>query len=335
MSLRAAVIGCGKIGSELADDPRVKGIYSHAGAYAASRRAHLAAVCDSDSARADRCARRWGLKTSYTNVEQLLWEVRPELVSICTPDVTHAAILREVLASAQVRGVLAEKPLALSAREAEDLVATAIARGIRLAVNYIRRHAPTHQRVRAALTDGAIGSVRFVSGLYAGGLVHNGTHWLDLVRWLIADVVAVQGFASSGESAGHADPSFDVRLEFAGGASGFLHGCPHEAFSLFEVDILGTAGRIRCVDSGNKIETYTVGDSPHYSGYRTLLQSSEMQGGLPDALARAVEDLIDCVEFGREPACSGADGVAALRIAEAARASIQTGRVARLEAGRS
>lgn len=331
MTRRAAVIGCGKIGSAFADDPRVRGVYSHAGAFAASSRVCLIAVCDADDARAKSCARRWGLADSYTDVVRLLGEARPEIVSICTPDATHASVLRSVLAADSVKGVLAEKPLTTRVTEAEEIVSMAANAGVALAVNYIRRYASSHTHIREAIAGGALGAIQSVNGLYSGGLVHNGTHWFDLVRWLIGEIVTVQGFPSAEMDA---DPSPDVRLEFAMGAKGYLHGCRREAFGVFETDIVGTVGRIRIVDSGHRIETYTVGDNPNYTGYRALLRVSDESDGVGDALVNAVEDLVDCIAADRTPRCSGADAVAALRVAEAARASVEAGRALRVTSGR-
>lgn len=329
--LRTAVIGCGKIGSEFADDPRVKGIYSHAGAYAASSRARLVAVCDVDGARAQRCATRWSLPHAYTDVRQMLAQEQPDIVSVCTPDATHAEVLQAVIACGAARGILAEKPLAASANDAAALVASAAAAGKKLAVNYIRRYAPGHCRVRDRLAGLEFGPVQSVCGLYSGGLIHNGSHWLDLVRWLVGDIAAVQAFAAGDDRA-----TPDLRIVFANGVQGFLQGCGRDGeYSAFELDIVCSEGRLRLVDSGHTIEIYRAGDNPHYSGYRALLPAGSESGGIANALSVAVEDLIDCVLENREPRCTGEDGVAALRVAEAALASLQLGHAVSVRSWRS
>jgi predicted dehydrogenase len=320
--VRAAVIGCGKIGSEFADDPRVRGVYTHAGAYSAVGRVQLAGVCDVDPVRAERCAQRWAVPRAFTDVHRLLADVSPEIVSVCTPDATHAHVLRTVLAAPSVRGVLAEKPLAGTAAEAAELVARAEQRGIVLAVNYVRRYAPGHRNVKDSLASGEIGDVLSVTGMYSGGLVHNGSHWLDLARWLIGEIVTVKAHGDTAATDGNPD----VTLELAGGVTAFLRGCRDAAFSAFEADILGTKGRIRLVDSGHRIERYGIGDSPYYSGYHVLAAGGVDAGGIEDAMTGAVDDLLDCVATGRAPQCSGRDGVAALAAAEAAFRSFNTGR---------
>ena len=112
MTWRAAVIGCGKIGSEFADDSRVPGFYSHAGAYAECAATRLVAVCDSDPEKLERCGWLWQVEARYRDARRLLEEVRPDIISICTPDRTHAELLELALATPGVRAVLVEKPLA-------------------------------------------------------------------------------------------------------------------------------------------------------------------------------------------------------------------------------
>jgi len=90
---RAAVIGCGKIGSEFADDPQVKDIYTHAGAYMECPDTELVGVCDTNKEKAQICKDKWGLSGFYTNYHDMVSETKTDIVSICTPDSTHYEII--------------------------------------------------------------------------------------------------------------------------------------------------------------------------------------------------------------------------------------------------
>jgi predicted dehydrogenase len=316
-TLRAAVIGCGRIGSEFADDPRIGGVYTHAGAYASVPGVALVAVCDRDQGKARRCADRWGLPAAFSDVGIMLHDVRPDVVSVCTPDETHSAILEQVIASTHVRAVLAEKPLALDVDEAQRLVESARRRNVTLAVNYSRRYAPGHLRAKQLIDGGTLGELQKVSGFYTKGVRHNGTHWFDLARWLVGEVASVQGFDAS-QDTDSSDPTIDVRLTFASGTTAFVQGVVGDALSLFEMEIVGGAGRMRFRDSGHRVEVDMLGESPHYGGYRSFLPNDRWDGGLSDVLRTAVEDLVSSLGSGASPRCSGEDGVAALRIAAAA-----------------
>jgi predicted dehydrogenase len=324
MTYRAALIGCGKVGSEFADDPRAAdaGIYTHAAAYVACPATRLVAVCDLDPAKADRCATRWNAK-SYHDPGRMLAEERPEIVSVCTPDSTHYAVVRAALMTDSVRGVLAEKPLALSLNEAEELVTLARSRKVALAVNYSRRYADSHVRLRDTLRSGRVGTIRLIRGLYTKGTLHNGSHWFDLVRFLAGEATAVHAIDRLQE--GGADPTLDVRLILDNGTTAELAAWPAEEFTVFEMDVLGSRGRVRVANSGSMVELHEVADGVPYAGYRSLVLTRREEGAFKDVLLHSVEDLVECIKTGAMPRCSGADGVAALRIALAARESAVAG----------
>jgi predicted dehydrogenase len=326
---RAAIIGCGKIGSEFADDPRVPGIYSHAGAYSACDRTELVAICDADSARLSRCGNRWNIAARYQNPLDMLRQEEPDIVSICTPDETHARLVSLALQASGVRAVLAEKPLALSVQEARNLTQLADSRGICLAVNYSRRFAPSFRKVREFIKAGRIGAIQKVGGYYTKGVSHNGTHWFDLARFLIGEVVGVEAWSDSTKD--DPDPTLDVRLDFDCGARGGLLGCDASRFTIFEMDLVGASGRVRLLESGHVFETYSVGQSPFYTGYQNLVRSDELQGGLQDVLLHAVENIVRCLDEGIAPMCTGRDGLAALTIAVAAQDSARLGRPVKVE----
>jgi predicted dehydrogenase len=323
MTWRAALIGCGKIGSGFAADPRIKGVFTHAEAYTACPTTKLVAVADVSAAAVERCGARWGVARRDTNPLRMLAEVHPEIVSVCSPDGTHHALIQTALRTPGVRAVLAEKPLAMTPNEAQELVAEAAERGIVLAVNYSRRFATGHADLRDAIRAGRLGRIQRVSGHYTKGTLHNGTHWFDLLRYLIGEVASVQGWNVLGE--GGDDPSLDARLCLADGPVATLAALDSREYSLFEMDIVGTAGRARLVDSGHWIEYAEAADSPYYSGYRTLIPGERVSGGLQDVTLRAVEDLVCCLETGGVPACSGQDGLRALEIGFALHASARRG----------
>jgi predicted dehydrogenase len=321
-ALRAAVIGCGAIG---AGTPRVHpdvGVVTHADAYAASPDTALVALCDADGRRVAACAARYGA-AAYADAASLLAQARPELVSVCTPDATHADVLALVLECPSVRGVLAEKPLALTAAEAAALAARAADRGIALAVNYSRRFAPSLRALRDALAGGAIGELQHVSGSYVKGLRHNGTHWLDLLRMLAGEPVSARGWDRLRE--GGADPTLDAELTLLGGVGVRLAGLDTRRFTLFELDLIGTRGRARVIEAAHVLELWEVGPDTRYPGYEALHLHSRVEQALHDAIRHAVGNLVRAVTQGGALGCTGADGVAALVLADAIAASAAAG----------
>ena len=320
----AALIGCGKIGSEFAEDLRLKGTFTHADAYEACKNTQLVAVCDVDQMKLEKCGKLRGITALYNDAGKMMAEQKPDIVSICAPDANHYEMIQLVLKSPDVRAVLVEKPLALSMREAQDVVRLSHRRNIVLTVNYMRRYAPGLIELKSAIHRGKIGSVQAVTGLYSKGTLHNGTHWFDMARFLVGEVVQVIGVDSRRERG--EDPTLDASLRFESGASGCLLGCDSKAYAIFEMDIVGTEGRIRITDSGHRLEWQAVGQHPRYNGLRSLLPDKEItDGGIKDVLLLVVKDIVACLETGRKPCCSGDDAVAALRIALAIVESAKSG----------
>ncbi|MEP6704961.1 MAG: Gfo/Idh/MocA family oxidoreductase, partial [Acidobacteriota bacterium] len=209
---RAAVIGCGKIGSEMSVDPLLKGdVFTHAEAYSRCEKTELAALCDSNEAKLAAAGKLWGVTALYASVEELVAHEALDVVSICTPTATHGAVLRVVLNGANPpRGVLCEKPLGMTLAESEEMAALANERGVCLATVYMRRYANNFQAVKKFLGDGGIGDLQTIAGVYIKGTFHNGTHWFDMLRYFAGEVERVSGLNILEEV--RDDPTLDVAL---------------------------------------------------------------------------------------------------------------------------
>jgi len=264
----------------------------------------------------------------YTDYEKMISDTEPDIVSVCTPDQTHFEVIRTILISSNIKAIFAEKPLALNVNDAENLANLAEKKGVVLAVNYSRRYAEKFFELKNYLHSDTFGGIQTINGYYTKGTLHNGTHWFDLVRFLIGEFTRVKGFDNRKEK--NDDPTFDAYAEFNNGATGFLHACDATTFSIFEMDILGLNGRVCIKDSGHVVEIYRVTDSPYYSGYKSLQLSDTFTDVMKDTLLHAVEDIVRCLQTGQRPLCSGFDGVAALKIARAVCSSVNTGNIVEL-----
>ena len=97
--LKGVIIGCGAIAREhlatVADLPNVE----------------IAAVCDLSAARAEAAAERFGVPAWYTSYEELLANVRPDLVHITTTPSAHFPVAQACLSAGL--NVLCEKPITI------------------------------------------------------------------------------------------------------------------------------------------------------------------------------------------------------------------------------
>jgi predicted dehydrogenase len=172
--LRAAIIGCGRISRP------------HARSYRQVAATELVAAADVNPVAGAAFAAEFGLERVYVDVDEMLARERPDIVSICAWPPLHAA-LTEAACRAGVRAILCEKPIAATLADADRMLAAARAAGVLLCVNHQRRFAGRYRRARQVIARGAIGQVRRVVGSCGGDLLTDGTHLIDLTRFLLGD----------------------------------------------------------------------------------------------------------------------------------------------------
>jgi predicted dehydrogenase len=314
----------------MADDPLMAGdVFTHAEAYYASEKTSLVALCDIDRRKLEDAGNRWTVSNLFEDAATMMAEAAPEIVSIATPTRTHMDVARQLLEGTnRPRAILCEKPLASTVAEAEDLVSLAAKHGVVLATIYMRRYAENFRALKTLLDSGELGKIQAVSGWYIGGTRHNGTHWFDMLRFLVGEVGQLHALNTLGEDGD--DPTFDVAMWTESGILATLRACDAKKYTLFEMDIIADLGRAQITDSGHAIEISRAVKSPRYTGYIELQPSIADLGHRRNLMLNAVEDAVDAVTLKHDPACTGADGVAALRIAEAAAQSVKHGNVVKI-----
>jgi predicted dehydrogenase len=195
-------------------------------------------ILDPKPAAAERAAAR-ASDAAFCSDEERFW---PDLdaVVICTPDNTHAPYVVKALE----RGlhVLVEKPLTDSVEGLSAIqCAAAAATSQVVAVVHQMRFVPLHQRIKALVAAGSLGTLSYLEGYYvhdlttrafqndrwraddnATPLVYSGCHFVDLLRWF-ADEEIVEVFAAANHRAFPEYPESDLNLvtmRFASGAIG-------------------------------------------------------------------------------------------------------------------
>jgi predicted dehydrogenase len=221
MTLRVAVVGAGYWGPNLARNFRASDAWE------------LAAVCDSDEARARKVATGSGAGADVeTSVERLLQRDDVDAVAVATPARTHRAIAVAALEAG--KHVLVEKPLASSRDEALDIVRLADERGLTLMCDHTFCYTPVVQKIAEVIGGGELGDVLFIDSVRINlGLVQPDVDvFWDLAPHdlSIMDYVLPGGLAPTAVSAHGADPIGAGRacvgyltMPLAGGAIAHVH----------------------------------------------------------------------------------------------------------------
>jgi predicted dehydrogenase len=204
---RWGILGTGKVARIFAKDLQV------------ARSGILTAIGSRDSGRAAAFASEFGVARSHGTYGDLIRDPDVEFVYIATPHPTHVELAVE--AAAAGKHVLCEKPLAVDAAEAAQMVAAARSAGTFLMEAFAFRCHPQTDRLLGLIRSGEIGEVRLLSATFGYDAGPSPTNYLlrnDLAGGSILDVGCyTMAFARQmvGEAVGQRflDP---VRVEGAG-----------------------------------------------------------------------------------------------------------------------
>ena len=246
MNYRVAIIGAGRIGAMM-DDPSSPHILTHAHGYKACDGFEVVGFVDQELAKAEAASARWG-GAAFKGVEELFETQAIDVVSICLPDDLHYATLL-ALAKKPIKFIFLEKPAVTTTAEA-DVVRTLYSElPTRVQVNYTRRFVPEIRRIREAIKSGNYGAFITGTGYYGKGLLHNGSHMVDLLQFLVGEVGKVAKVSETVDFYDH-DPSVSALLTMCSGGVFYLSHIDSRKFHVFELDLTFERKRIRIRDLG-------------------------------------------------------------------------------------
>jgi predicted dehydrogenase len=145
----AVVIGCGRGGENIGAHSIG---YVHGKAYRDNPRIELAGACDLDPANLDRFCEQFSVPYKTGNSEELLRELCPELVSICTYVGSRPALVEASVRNG-AKAIWCEKPLSLTIQEGRRLVELCEENGVKLVINHYRRYLDLWNRVKQLIKD--------------------------------------------------------------------------------------------------------------------------------------------------------------------------------------
>ncbi|EDP65006.1 Myo-inositol 2-dehydrogenase [alpha proteobacterium BAL199] len=329
--LTFALFGAGRIGR------------LHAANIAAHPKARLGLVADVAEEAAQAVAAQHG--ASVGSVEEALASDRIDAVLIATSTDTHAPLIEA--AAAAGKAILCEKPIDLDIARATAAVRTASAAGVPLAVGFNRRFDASFAALKARLDAGDIGTPEIVSiasrdpsppplayvrvsgGLFRDMMIHD----LDMARWLLGEEpIEVHAMGSALvdpaiADAGDVDTAL-VSLRTASGRLAQISNSRRAAYGYDQrIECHGSKGMLRADNlRGTTVEIATA------AGYvRDPILHFFLERYGP-AYRAELDAFVEAVLTGREPAPTGEDGLAALRLADAAQQSLETGTPVRLPA---
>jgi len=266
-----AIVGtgwCGGIRAEtLAKHPLVKSL-------------HLA---ETRGERLDELKRKLNPASATADYKQLLGNRDIDAVYIsATPESTHYPMARDALNAG--KHVFLEKPIAMSLKEADELIALARSKGLKFTIGYSQRFNPKYAYVRKCLRDGTIGKpvtalvsrhiTRMLGTKISGRsklspAAMEATHDLDFVFWCLEPAKPVRVYSQQNYGAMRAMSGGDVPDQqwlmvtmdngisvVVGGGWSLPLGYPN--FSTTWIEMIGTDGAVMVDDSHRDVVLNTV-----------------------------------------------------------------------------
>lgn len=324
-ALRFAVVGTGAIAR------------AYATAFAATKRAKIVAACDVRPAAVDEYARQVGC-VGYTSLQDMVAGTKFDAAVVCVPPAFHEVVACELLRSK--KHVLCEKPLAVNVRSALTMIATAAQHGTILTMASKFRYAADVRKCRELVVNGAIGELVFLENAFTshvdmrqrwnsdaavsggGVLIDNGTHAVDILRYFLGNLYDIQ--VVEGRRMQDLDVEDTVRL--------FVHN---------EAGVMGASDLSWSIDKA--LETYlrvygscgTVLVGWQTSRFRRHGETEWRTFGNGydkiQAFRDQIENFCDAIQGVAELIVTPGDGLASVRVIQAAYAALALARWERID----
>jgi len=329
MAVKLGIIGTGRIA------------HAHAAGINNNPEAELIAVYDLVSDVANAFASKYGCRAE--DVDAIAGSPDIDGVLICTPTPTHSELIEKFARAG--KHVFCEKPVDLDIDRAKEVVAIAEQEGVKLMLGFNRRFDPNFAAVREAIDAGKLGDVELVLitsrdpgpppvsyAKISGGLYRDMTiHDLDMARFLLGEepvVVSAHGSVLvTPEIAEFGDiDTASVILETASGKQAVITNSRRATYGYDQrVEVHGSLG-VAYADNEHEPGA-VVGNEKGY--LKTPLKNFFMDRYIP-AYTNEIRAFVQSIAEDIDPPTTGADGVIALRIADACWESLESGKRVRI-----
>lgn len=328
-SLQAAVIGVGSMGR------------NHARVYNEMPDAELAAVVDLDEALVNETARLRGAP-GYTDYRAMLAEVKPDVVTVAVPTQAHHQVVLDALEAGC--HVLVEKPIAATLDEGRRMIERAAELERVLAVGHIERYNPAVIELKRRLGSGMLGQIFQIHARRLGPfparvrdvgvIVDLAPHDLDIMCYLTGK--RVRRLYAETEQEIHTDHEdlFSGMIRFEDGVLGILNINWLTPTKIREITVTGQRGMFLANLLTQDLYFYENAqadglDWNHLSLLRGVGEGEMVRLRLNrrEPLRAELEAFVSAARGESDEIVSGADGLEALRLAQAL---VESGRENRL-----
>ncbi len=321
-------------------------------------KAQVVAVCDKNPKAVQNIVEKSGAK-GYSSFEDLLGDPSVDAVDICLPHNLHGPVALAALSAG--KHVIVEKPFTIDLMQADQVIAEAKARKLKLMAAENMRFIKAYQVAKQLVDSDVIGDICYVRG-YTGGpnddssdpsnwriraaesgggtMMDDGIHCFYLFRWFVGDVKSVYAVTTKyrKNSISEVEDNAVGTLKFSNGALG-IFGFSTTTASPWteEFQLFGTKGSI-FVDflASNALRVFSTvrrsndkslwwGRYGDVSWEYPFVEHSTTEW-VTSSMRREVQHFVDCILYDKEPLVTGEDGKRALELCLKAYESARLGK---------
>jgi predicted dehydrogenase len=305
-----AIIGCNGISGMYDPDfhkRKNKFSVTHAGAYYLNDKTNLVAACDTNLERLDLFCNFWNIDKRFLDLDEMLFSQKLDIVSICTPTETHAAIIGKLL-NAGVKAIFCEKPLTDSFETASKLAQLCDDAGTKIIANYFRRWNTTLEKIKSDIDTQCYGE--FIRGTfyYTKGLLGNASHLMDLANWFFGSPISIsindrnkKLFKDKYDSNKKDQDIHNIRANFSfhykeSQIIDFINVDNNNEYIFIECDLFFSHTVVNIRQRGQIISIRRITNDEIYNGFKILQPDAPFESDWKDAPTRAITELIRLIE---------------------------------------
>jgi len=294
---KVCIIGCGDIGFLFDHNRNSDGALSHFKAFRDSEYFDLTAIADSNKEIRDNIETDYKVDV-YENYEKMCIEKKPVVIVIATNDESHFEILKRVTEYKPLL-VFCEKPMTLDSEEAYEISRLYKEKNIKLQINFTRRFLEEFYDIENIIKEKVIGDIESITFYYSRGLIHNASHYLNLVNWYFPETENEIQIVSRKEGLYSNDDTISFNMIYNSGMEIRFIGLNPTKLSFAEVDFIGTKGRVK-INCRNEIEKYRISQNKTFSGYSSYELTESKAINFQKALPNAVVNIYNALSGNEE-----------------------------------
>ena len=302
---------------------------------------NVVAVCDQDPDVLARLARQYPGLATTRHYQDLLDDAEIEGIVIATETPLHFAMAEKALQAG--KHVFVEKPMAQTTAEAERLVALAEAQHLHLMVGHLLLYHPAFCYVEDLIRQGDLGEVYYLYSMRVNlGIVRQRENALESLAPHDLSVALAflnqKPVAVSAQGQAYLQPNIEdvtfATVFFEDGALAHLHTSWLDPHKIRKVTVVGSK-KMAVIDDGapnEKVRLYDKGVSikageAHYANYAEAMALRSGDIHIPkidmlEPLRLECQHFTDCIRTGQTPRTDGRNGLAVVRLLEAAQQSL-------------